>query len=435
MRFFLSIATIACLAFTGVSLVACSSDGSPSGSNGNTAGIEIGNPTLALTADFTVDYSDVETVVLKKSAPEEEPVVLDSFALDLTEVRTYASYYIYMPFYNALEGMMVWPTYGDFDAASDSTALTVSFTDETVVDKAFNNIELLDGGFLKEIGVTFRPYVADDIYGRVKIDGEYVPFVYDLADFQHLQLRYHYSQIAIDTVNKIANLSVVFRAKLFTEGVDFSKANVSEDGVIYIDQKNNTDLWDELNERFVPSFQPLRYSYTNAAGEDSTNYVDDVWNGLAADVGENTLINGNFQSPFTTDWILVTQLGGKADTTVIVENEKERIMKVDVTEGGNNSYSVQLLQENVALIEGVKYKCVFTIWSDVADSITARIGSYDTYETVGFSKHVFVNTSGASIQEEFVAKKSDPFARFELNLGKQKRKFWIKEVQVQRLSK
>ncbi|MCQ2090000.1 MAG: carbohydrate binding domain-containing protein [Fibrobacter sp.] len=435
MRFFLSIATIACLALTGVSLVACSSDGSPSGSNGNTAGIEIGNPTLALTADFTVDYSDVETVVLKKSAPEEGPVVLDSFALDLTEVRTYASYYIYMPFYNALEGMMVWPTYGDFEAASDSAALTVSFTDETVVDKAFNNIELLDGGFLKEIGVTFRPYVADDIYGRVKIDGEYVPFVYDLADFQHLQLRYHYSQIAIDTVNKIANLSVVFRAKLFTEGVDFSKANVSEDGVIYIDQKNNTDLWDELNERFVPSFQPLRYSYTNAAGEDSTNYVDDVWNGLAADVGENTLINGNFQSPFTTDWILVTQLGGKADTTVIVENEKERIMKVDVTEGGNNSYSVQLLQENVALIEGVKYKCVFTIWSDVADSITARIGSYDTYETVGFSKHVFVNTSGASIQEEFVAKKSDPFARFELNLGKQKRKFWIKEVQVQRLSK
>jgi len=435
MRFFLSIATIACLALTGVSLVACSSDGSPSGSNGNTAGIEIGNPTLALTADFTVDYSDVETVVLKKSAPEEEPVVLDSFALNLTEVRTYASYYIYMPFYNALEGMMVWPTYGDFDAASDSSALTVSFTDETVVDKAFNNIELMDGGFLKEIGVTFKPYVADDIYGRVKIDGEYVPFVYDLADFQSLKLRYHYSQIAIDSANNVANLSVVFRAKLFTEGVDFSKANVSEDGVIYIDQKNNTDLWDELNERFVPSFQPLRYSYTNAAGEDSTNYVDDIWNGLAADVGENTLINGNFQSPFTTDWILVTQLGGKADTTVIVENEKERIMKVDVTEGGNNSYSVQLLQENVALIEGVKYKCVFTIWSDVADSITARIGSYDTYETVGFSKHVFVNTSGASIQEEFVAKKSDPFARFELNLGKQKRKFWIKEVQVQRLSK
>lgn len=435
MRFFLSIATIACLALTGVSLVACSSDGSPSGSNGNTAGIEIGNPTLALTADFTVDYSDVETVVLKKSAAEEEPVVLDSFAFNLTEVRTYASYYIYMPFYNALEGMMVWPTYGDFDAASDSSALTVSFTDETVVDKAFNNIELMDGGFLKEIGVSFKPYVADDIYGRVKIDGEYVPFVYDLADFQSLKLRYHYSQIAIDSANNVANLSVVFRAKLFTEGVDFSKANVSEDGVIYIDQKNNTDLWDELNERFVPSFQPLRYSYTNAAGEDSTNYVDDIWNGLAADVGENTLINGNFQSPFTTDWILVTQLGGKADTTVIVENEKERIMKVDVTEGGNNSYSVQLLQENVALIEGVKYKCVFTIWSDVADSITVRIGSYDTYETVGFSKHVFVNTSGASIQEEFVAKKSDPFARFELNLGKQKRKFWIKEVQVQRLSK
>lgn len=453
MKFFLPIfpsAAVAGLALLVGVLSGCSED--------KTAGIEIGNPNLAdsshvdvpkepvvvtgipLTADFTVDYADLEpassTKSLLKAASEDEPVLLDSFDLNLTEVRTYASYYKYMDDYDATKGMRVWPerveSSSDEEPLEDSSALLISFTKETYVDDAFKNIDLMDGGYLKEIGVSFAPYVADDIYGRVMIDGEYVPFVYDLTDFQSLQLRYHYSQIAIDSVNKVANLSVVFRAKLFTEGVDFSKANISEDGVIYIDRKNNSDIWDELNERFVPSFQPLRYNYVNAANEDSTAYVADIWKGIAADVGENTLINGNFKSPFTTDWILVTQFGGKADSSVIVEKNGDRIMKVDVTAGGDSSFSVQLLQENVALIAGVKYQCVFTIWSDVADSITARIGSYDTYKTVGFSKHVYVGKTGQSIQIEFTPEVTDPFARFELNLGKKKRWFKIKDVQVLR---
>lgn len=439
MRFFLNITTVASLMLAGMFLGACSE---PT----NSAGIEIGNPTiqqdgLALTADFSVDYSEVEVASLRKEVPQDEPVVLDSFALNLTEVRTYASYYSYMPGYNAVEGMKVWPAVEEDEQSLelDSTyvppVLTVSFTDETVVDKAFNDIELMDGGYLKEIGVSFKPYVADDIYGRVKIDGKYVPFVYDLANFSNLQLRYHYSQIEIDSAAHKANLPVVFRAKIFVKDVDFSEANVSEDGVIYIDMKNNVSLWEQLNKQFVPSFQPLRYNYTNAAGEDSTAYVIDIWKGLAAGVGENTLINGNFQSPFTTNWILVTQYGGRADTSLIEEKSGERIMNVNVTAGGDSSFSVQLLQENVALIAGVKYQCVFTIWSDVADSITARIGSYTTFKTIGFSKHVYVGKTGQSVQIDFTPEVTDPFARFELNLGKQKRKFWIKEVKVLRLTK
>lgn len=456
MRFFLSIATFASMALTGLSLVACSDDKT-------SAGIEIGNPSidtpiadvdtsssgdslpivnpsdpvdvaLPLTAGFSVDYSSIDgaSKLLLKAAAADEQLLLDSFDIVLSEVRTFASYYSFMPEYNAVKGMRVWPEGEEQDS---SESLVVSFTEESFVDDAFKNIDLLDGGYLKEIGVSFKPYTADDIYGRVKIGDEYVPFVYDLSNFQSLQLRYHYSQIEIDSVSNTANLSVVFRAKLFADGVDFSTATVAEDGVIYIDQKNNVDLWAKLNARFVPSFQPLRYNYTNASGVDSTAYVKDVWKDLAADVNENTLINGNFKSPFTTNWILVTQYGGKADTALITEKSGERIMNVNVTAGGDSSFSVQLLQENVALIAGVRYQCVFTIWSDVADSITARIGSYDTYKTIGFSKHVYVGTTGKSVQVEFSPEVSDPFARFELNLGKQKRKFWIKEVKVLRLTK
>ena len=89
----------------------------------------------------------------------------------------------------------------------------------------------------------------------------------------------------------------------------------------------------------------------------------------------------------------------------------------------------------MALIKDVEYQCVFTIWSDVEDSIMARIGSYNTYETEGFQQHVFVHKTGHSVAITFTAKVSDPFARFELNLGGKVRTFWIKEVQVIRLSK
>lgn len=428
MRFFLNITTAACLSLAGMMMVGCSD-------HGPSAGIEIGNPTiqqdgLALTADFSVDYSEVEVASLRKEIPQDEPVVLDSFSLVLTEVKTYASYYSYMPGYNAVEGMLVWPLL-------DSTTLSVSFTKEDSVEDAFKGVNLLDGGYLKEIGVAFKPDQADDIYGRVLIDGEYVPFEYNLTNFQSMQLRYHYSQIEIDSSENKANVPVVFRVKLFTKGIDFSKAEISKDGVIYIDQKNNAELWAKLNKNFVPSFQPLRYNYVNESGSD-TAYVNDVWKGIAASVGENTLINGNFRSPFTTDWILVRQYGGRADTSIIKEKGDQRIMMVDVVAGGDSSFSVQLLQENVALIAGVQYQCIFTIWSDVEGEITARIGSYDTYKTVGFSEHVKVGKIGSGTESKaftFTPEVTDPFARFELNLGKKERKFWIKDVKVLRLTK
>ncbi len=454
MRIFWSIAAVAYAALAGLSLVACSSDK-------DTAGIEIGNPSiadkdtvtsptlpdelpaLALTADFSVDYSDADPSALKKGASvKDEPVLLDSFAMALSEVRMYSSYYSYKPDYSPVEGSRVWPVFelqdeehAVLDTMYVPPTLTVSFTEGTFVEDAFKNIELLDGGYLKEIGVAFENVNLDDIRGRAEVDGELVPFVYDMSNFQSVLLRYHYSQIEIDSVNNKANLAVVFHAKTFTAGVDFSKATVSEDGVIYIDKKNNVDLWYQMNENFIPSFRPLQYTNVDEDGVSTSGFVNDVWGDLAPGVKENALINGNFKSPFTTNWILVTQYGGKADTSVIVEKGGDRIMMVNVTDGGDSSFSVQLLQENVALVKDARYQCVFTIWSDVADSITARIGAYDTYKTIGFSEHVFVGTSGKSVQIEFVAQESNAYARFELNLGKKKRWFRIKDLQVLRLTK
>lgn len=104
-----------------------------------------------------------------------------------------------------------------------------------------------------------------------------------------------------------------------------------------------------------------------------------------------------------------------------------------MTQGGTKSYSVQLIQEDVALVAGKKYKCVFTIWSNIEGQITARIGTYDDYETVGFMEHPIVKTSGQSFEKEFTPSESTPFARFELNLGKKERTFYIKDIKIYRI--
>lgn len=404
-----------------IAFVGCSSDNHSDA----VAGIEIGNPALALTADFSVDYSEVENYALKKSAAKDEPVLLDSFSMALSEVRSYSSYYVAVSI-DPTEGLPLWPYEDD-----SSEVLPISFTEESTVDEPFSKINLEDEGYLKEIGVSFKPESANSaMYGRVRIDGKYVPFKFDLNGFQWVRLRYHFSQV--DRVSdSVANLSIVFHVRYFVQNVDFSKAEVDEDGVIRLDNANNAALWNSLNNNFVSSFRPLRYDFVDAQGNAGEDYVKDIWDGVVGAMSDNTIENGNFSNGMD-HWIFFTQLNGVA-TASIIGDKGDRILKVDVTQGGSRSYSVQLIQEDVALVAGKKYKCVFTIWSNVEGQITARIGTYDDYETVGFMEHPIVKTSGQSFEKEFTPKESTPFARFELNLGKKERTFYIKDVKIYRI--
>lgn len=412
---------IACFMLAASTFIGCSSGG---GSE-PLAGIEIGNPALALTADFSVDYSEVETNSLKKSASKDEPMLLDSFSMALSEVRSYSSYYVAVTI-DPTEGLPLWP-YED----NPDEVLPISFTEESSVDEPFKKINLEDEGYLKEIGVSFKPEGANSaMYGRVRIDGKYVPFEFDLNGFQSVRLRYHFSQV--DRVSdSVANLSIVFHVRYFINNVDFSTAEIGDDGVLRLDNANNVTLWNKLNKNFASSFRPLRYDYIDAQGNPGEDFVKDIWDGVVGAMSDNTIENGDF-SKGMDHWIFFTQLKGVA-TTSIIEDKGSHILKVDVTQGGNQSYSVQLIQEDVALVAGKKYKCVFTIWSNVEGQITARIGTYDDYETVGFMEHPIVKTSGQSFEKEFSPRESTPFARFELNLGKKERTFYIKDVKIYRL--
>ena len=409
---------VACLA---VAFVACSK-------SDDTAGIEIGNPSLAFSADFSVDYSRVSTNSLAKSAANDEPLLIDSFALEFFEVRSYSSYYVAVNI-DVTSGVPLWPGDGDPDSS-----LLVSFTDADQVKEPFENIDLEDEGYLKEMGVSFRPAKsAPSVRGQLLLGGKYVPVVYSLAWLKQFELRYHYSQI--ERLNdSLANLSVVFYPRYFVDGVDFSDVEVDSDGVVYFDEKHNDSLWTVLNGRFVSSFRPLRYGMVDSAGSVSNDYVLDIWEGIIGAMSDNTISNGDFSKGFS-NWIIFDQFEGKSEASIVEEASDDFIAKIQVVQGGMHSWSVQLIQENVALLAGKKYMCVFTIWSDVEGEITARIGAYDDYETVGFQRHVKVGTSGKSVEIEFVPRESTPFARFELNLGTKERTFYIKDVKIYRLQK
>jgi hypothetical protein len=173
----------------------------------------------------------------------------------------------------------------------------------------------------------------------------------------------------------------------------------------------------------------MRFNYTAADGKDYEGFVDDIWDEIAGQLNKNLISNGNF-SEGGNDWILHKQLNGAADSSIVKE-KNSNVMRIHVTRGGEYSYSVQLLHENVPVLAGATYKFIFTIWSDVEGQMTARLGKSIYYDdTNGFQEHVKVTTSGKSFEIEFTPKETDPHARLDLNLGKGERTFWIKDVQL-----
>ena len=417
MRFLGSI--IGCLLIT--LYVGCSDSDS-------TAGIEIGNPEVAsknigLTADFSIDYSDAKQIALAKSASDDENVVIDTFRLTLTEVRSYCSFYVGVSVLPDV-GLILWP-YEDNRAA----VLPISFTDGEVVEEAFANINLQAEGRLKEIGVSFqieRKKNYNSIYGRILVNDKYVPFVYELSRFQLFSLKYHYSQI--DVRDTVVNLSVAFRVHRFVDGLDLSSAKVDEDGVIRISEDSNEEIWAAMNDRFVPSFQALRYEYTNDDGKTVKDYVDDALDNLNNVFYENVVTNGDFKDD-DDDWIFLTQLNGAADMAIVKDGESS-VARIRVTDGGDSLHSVQLLHENISVAKGAKYKFIFTIWSDVETRMVARLGSYITYETIGFEDTLKVGKKHSSYEIEFTGEVTEPFGRLDLNLGAKEATFWIKDVQI-----
>jgi len=401
------------------------------------AGIEIGNPSIAFTASFIIDYgtqSDTQqsnNTLLAKMPSDNEALIIEDFCLHLTHIRSYSSYYVYVTI-DPAEGLLLWP----YETMPEDTTLAVNFGNEihageSVIDEAFRKIDLQEEGILKEIGVGFKPNQNKpySISGTIKIGEEYIPFEYSLSAFETIDLRYHYQQAEI--YKDSLNLPVTFFVQRWINNIDFSSARITN-GVIRFSETENAALWTTLNERFLSSFSCLRWSWTSKDGDTLSDYVSEA---LAQfdKTSTNWAVNGDFSNG-SAGWILMEQYSGVADSSIIQESKNEFQMKINVTKGGSKSYSVQLIHEDIPVLQNRKYKLIFTAWSNIEGPITVRLGSYHTpYNTLGFQQKPVIGLNGKSFEIEYLGVEDNTFARLEFNLGGTERIFWFKNIQLIRI--
>lgn len=414
--------------------------GCSSPSDGNkSAGIEIGNPSLAFSAHFVVDYNSSDSdftfikTLSKASATAENSFVVDDLHLNLMRLSAYSSYYIYVNF-DITQGLLLWPVSGD-----SSESVAVKFSDESgatdsSLAAALGNLKLDGDGLLKEIGLTMKAdpdSSSSTVSGSMFLGNAAVPFEFRLSNIAQMELRYHRDQLVFDSADSSSSLTVRFHVPAWVSGLDLSGAVASPDGVVRFDSVNNVVLWDSLSARFLASFSCVHWITTALDGTTSDTYAAGALARYDV-IDSNWVTNGQFLNG-GEGWILVQQLNGVADTAIVRESEASYYMRVSVVNPGLYSYSVQLIHEDVPVLQGRKYKLVFTAVADSADSITVRLGSYSSYATVGFQKHIFIDSLWTSHEVEYTGLANDPFARLEFNLGSSASEFRIKDVKIYRI--
>ena len=399
------------------------------------AGIEIGNPSIAFTASFILDYglqSNVPSKILSKAPADNEIMLIEGFRLDLKEVRSYSSYYVYVAM-DPTEGLLLWP----YASMPENSKLSINFgkdfkDGESFISKAFNKIDLQEEGLLKEIGLRFEPNTSSEyaIHGVLNINDQSQAFEFSLSAFKGIDLRYHHQQAEL--YNDSLNLPVTFHVNRWIQKVDLKAAESSEDGIIRFSETHNVDLWNSLNERFLSSFSCLRWTWERHDDTFVSDYVPEALNQFDI-INKNWAENGDFSNGLA-QWILVEQYSGTATTAIIKEKNNEQQLKVTVSNGSTQNYSVQLIHEDIPILENRKYKLIFTAWSNIEGPIVVRLGSYHLpYNTLGFQEKPIITKNGKSFEIEYFGAEDNTFARLEFNLGGQERQFWFKNIQVLRV--
>lgn len=169
-------------------------------------------------------------------------------------------------------------------------------------------------------------------------------------------------------------------------------------------------------EKYAASYETGEFIVDPAFETMNTEAIKDTDKGIVADSKDWHFAVGNF---------------GGAATASVEEIDGTSFAKIDITNGGNQTYSVQLIQ-HLPIIEGYTYELTFDAKADTDMSIVASpSGDGDN----GWAKY---SSFGASLTTElqnfkytFTMKTaSDPTARLEFNLGSNVGTVWIGNVQV-----
>ena len=182
------------------------------------------------------------------------------------------------------------------------------------------------------------------------------------------------------------------------------------------DESGNVIGYDESN---VQKPQKDADDQLVSGTENETNYV-------ASSLANTKKTTGYPNEKDKTDWFVSELEGGKANVDYTDQNG----LAVDVTAGGNQSYSVQLIH-NVPLTKGYRYVMEFDARADEAKTLSAKFGNIGGYPAYSDSYDVDLTTDWKHYKYVFdMESETDADGRIEFNFQQSIGKCYFKNFSI-----
>ncbi|GGM28801.1 hypothetical protein GCM10011351_13500 [Paraliobacillus quinghaiensis] len=200
-------------------------------------------------------------------------------------------------------------------------------------------------------------------------------------------------------------------------------------GDVKVDYVRAYELTDsDYQQPAEPVFEPEELP-TDAKEAIDGNYLYDT----AYDNGFTTIATGDDEWDYDY-WNLVYMPDFNGNASASVEDiNGDSFAKVDITEGGNQPYSVQLIQ-NVTVGKGRWYKLSFDAKSTTDRNLNVKIGGGPDRGYVAYSPNTDFNLTDEIQSYELIfqmQQDSDPLARLELNMGLNTNPVWIGNAKLE----
>lgn len=181
---------------------------------------------------------------------------------------------------------------------------------------------------------------------------------------------------------RVDNITLLFN-KFGDNDVDYYKIygdTISQPTIVLDTSRSTMKALTNLENRHRYYF---RVTAVDINGQESDfSNEEDIFVNLTLP-GENIVLNGDF-SAGTAPWIW--EVGGSASAAWLIENG---VSHIDIANGGNQVYEVQLRQNGIPLLQGRNYIFEFDAWADVSRLVEVKVGQDEdpwiNYSRISFS--------------------------------------------------
>ncbi|MBN2477456.1 MAG: carbohydrate binding domain-containing protein [Pirellulales bacterium] len=169
---------------------------------------------------------------------------------------------------------------------------------------------------------------------------------------------------------------------------------------------------DELPEPYATTFRRLWNAWLRQKHGD-TERLRKAWNVGQWPLGDEMLVNGDFQQPPAGDWALERDARTEARLSVEPAGpDGRRCLCLDVTRQGEVAWRPQLTQSGFALKKDTPYTLTCYLRSDAPRSIDVNcMMAHDPWQRLGLSASLKLDSQWKPYRQTFVAERDDENAR------------------------